>query len=188
MIHFLFKPSAQLQREIDARFPRQLLDGRPYIGFHIRFSDNIRDFRRSFGRDAAVTRDFTRFMAHADYIRSQHAPHIRAIFLATDNQDILAESEKPEYASQWTFVRQENVQRTAGDQLQFLWFAAGRSSAAPAIATDLEVLRRADFLVGSFQSNVYRLAAEANLAYHTGRYSWHMARHRTVDVEWYEDP
>ena len=57
-----------------------------------------------------------------------------------------------------------------------------------AIATDLEVLRQADFLIGSHQSNVYRLATELNWAFHTSKYPRLMKRHHTVDIEWYEDP
>ena len=56
---------------------------------------------------------------------------------------------------------------------------------------DIETLRRADFLVGSFQSNVYRLAAELNTAYHVDKYEWSvgaMNRIFPVDIEWYEDP
>lgn len=172
-----------------SRIPKELDDGTiPYIGFHIRFSDNIRDFRHDFGRDAAVTRDFTGFMAHAEYLRQTFNPNIPTIFLANDIADIVAESKKPEYADHWTFFQQHDVQRTKGNKFQSMWFAGGRSVAAPAIATDLEVLRRADYLVGSFQSNVYRLATQLNQAYNTGKYPWYLPRHRAVDVEWYEDP
>ena len=55
---------------------------------------------------------------------------------------------------------------------------------------DVEALRQADYLVGSFQSNVYRLAAELNSAFHGGRtYSPHTQRIFPVEsVEWYADP
>lgn len=58
------------------------------------------------------------------------------------------------------------------------------------VMADLEALRRADFLVGSFPSNVYRLAAELNAAYNDGtKYSPHAQRIFAVDdVEWYQDP
>ena len=62
------------------------------------------------------------------------------------------------------------------------------SVGAAAVATDIEAMRRADFLVGSFQSNVYRLGAELNMAWLVDKYPIHMDRHRTVDVEWFEDP
>jgi hypothetical protein len=82
-------------------------------------------------------------------------------------------------------VVQANVERTTS--IKFFWYGRGRSKAAAGVATDVEMLRRADFLVGSFQSNVYRLAAELNLAYLSDKYPWSMQRHYSVDVEWYED-
>jgi hypothetical protein len=191
MAHFLWKTSGWLQHEIEHSVPSALVKGgmlEPFIGFHIRKTDNIADFRKSFSRNATVTRSFDRFMAFAQEIRSSFPDkHIETIYLATDNLAVIEESKSTKWQQLgWKFVFQTNVQRTTKEDR--MWFRDGRSTAAGAIGTDLEVLRRADFLVGSFQSNVYRLAAELNSAWHAGNYSWSLRRHWTVDVEWYEDP
>lgn len=188
--HYLWHPSDWMQQAIDARSPRELVSGtsEPFIGFHVRKTDNIADFSKAFGRNATQTRSFERFMAFAEHIRELFPDKkVRKIFLATDNSDVVAESKRKKWQrAGWKFVFQTDVQRTT--QKDRMWFRNGRDTAASAIATDLHVLRQADFLVGSFQSNVYRLAAELNTAWHTTNYSWSLHRHWTVDVEWYEDP
>ena len=52
----------------------------------------------------------------------------------------------------------------------------------------METLKRADYLVGSFQSNVFALAAELNTAYHNSRYPLNLERIIPVDIEWQENP
>jgi len=69
-----------------------------------------------------------------------------------------------------------------------MWFRSGRAHAAPAMVADITMLKQADYLVGAFQSNVYRLACELNTAYHYKTYPLWQVRHKAVDVEWYEDP
>mgnify|MGYP005858678439 CR=1 FL=1 len=204
MAHYLWKPNAMLQAEITARMPPELISRNKnkmdsetiWIGFHIRYTDNIKDLHRHFSRDAAATRGFSRFMEFAEMIRSQHSSkskptekgHRYVIYLATDNTKVVDQSRQRKWKDLgWEFITQEQVQRS-DSQGERLWFSDGRGSAAGAIAMDIEVLRQADFLVGSFQSNVYRLAAELNTAWHVGKYPLGMQRHYTVDVEWYEDP
>jgi hypothetical protein len=189
--HYLWHPTDWLQQEIRLRLPPELgPDHRPepFIGFHVRKTDNIADFRKDFGRNATETRSFDRFMGFAEYIRRLYPEKkIQKIYLATDNSDVIAESKRKKWQDAgWQFVFQQDVQRSTNEER--MWFRGGRSTAAAAIGTDLETLRRADFLVGSFQSNVYRLAAELNTAWHVSNYSWSLHRHWTVDVEWYEDP
>lgn len=192
MAHYLWRPSGWLQYEIEQSAPPALVKQgtlpEPFIGFHIRKTDNIADFRKGFSRNATVTRSFDRFMAFAQEIRSSFPDkRIETIYLATDNSAVIEESKRTKWQKLgWKFVFQTNVQRTT--EQDRMWFREGRSTAAGAIGADLEVLRRADFLVGSFQSNVYRLAAELNSAWHAANYSWSFRRHWTVDVEWYEDP
>ena len=187
MAHALWRPSKGLAREIKRRMP-PTLGNLPYIGFHIRYSDNIIDFKMGFGRNATKTRDFARYMAHADTYRKEHkALDLKTIFLATDSTKMLEASKDPKWAKRgWSFITQQDVQRSTG--VGRIWFAAGRKFGAAAIAADLECLRRADFLVGSFQSNVYRLATELNMAWQMGKYPISLQRHRTVDVEYFEDP
>jgi len=175
-----------LNEVVNSRLPRSLLDlNEPYIAFHIRMTDNVEHLADHFGRNATVTRSFGRFMEIADRIRRDHHT-LRHIYVATDNDYAAAMTLKGDYPN-WTFHIQDDVKRSDSAS-KFMWFQDHRAGSAGAIGADIETLRRADFLVGSFQSNVYRLAAELNTCYHTSRYLWDMKRIHTVDVEWYEDP
>jgi len=175
-----------LNEVVNSRLPRSLLDlNEPYIAFHIRMTDNVEHLADHFGRNATVTRSFGRFMEIADRIRRDHHT-LRHIYVATDNDYAAAMTLKGDYPN-WTFHIQDDVKRSDSAS-KFMWFQDYRAGSAGAIGADIETLRRADFLVGSFQSNIYRLAAELNTCYHTSRYLWDMKRIHTVDVEWYEDP
>jgi hypothetical protein len=182
--HYMWRPNPTFYEEIVARMPTTIEPGTPFIGFHVRYTDNIKDLARDFARDATITRNFQRFMDIAEHVRKEVNPSLHTIYLATDNPDIIKHSTL-QTQNNWTFVVQANVERTTS--IKFFWYGRGRSKAAAGVATDVEMLRRADFLVGSFQSNVYRLAAELNLAYLSDKYPWSMQRHYSVDVEWYED-
>jgi len=157
--------------------------GRPFIGLHIRYSDNIRNFENDFGRDPAVTRSLKHYMQIANDIRKTTG--ITDIYVATDSvymlQDLLRN-----FSNEWTIHVQDRVPRTKTQD--WVWYRDSRSSSAPAIAADVEMLRRADYVIGAAQSNVYRLIMELNMAYHAGTYLWTTNRHRIVDIEWYEDP
>jgi Alpha-(1,6)-fucosyltransferase N- and catalytic domains len=195
MVHYLWRPNAGLRDAIDQQCPPELRGNeRPFIGFHIRRTDNIADFAKGFNRDTNATRTVERFMEQAQAIRrraSNDGVEILLIYVATDNAEVIKECQtNQQYKEQgWKFVflpEGGQVQRSSGTQRN--WFRQGRSAAAVGIVADLDILRRADYLVGSFQSNVYRMAAELNTAFHVGNYSSHLKRHFTVDVEWYEDP
>ncbi|CAB9518846.1 unknown protein [Seminavis robusta] len=215
MAHALWRPNTFLRNSIANRLPpadglfqfmmmNTTHDYTPlFIGFHIRLTDNAQDMQRHFARNATQTRNLARFMAFAERIRSLHAaaavssssnsreqpPTLDTIYLATDNRDILKQSKDPQWKERgWTFVTQTNTVERSTTTDKRMWFREGRSGAAGAIATDIEVLRRADYLVGSFQSNVYRLACQLNTAWNVHKYPWEVQRHWTVDVEWYEDP
>lgn len=187
IVHFLWKPVPWLQKEIDRR--RGHPTDKPFVGIHVRYTDNIPDFMKGFGRNATLTRQLERFWQIANEINSQRNSlrmnPIRDIYVATDHEQVLSWTR--EKFEGWTIWSQTgNVQRSSTQDR--VWFASGRSAAAAAIATDLEALRRADYLIGSFQSNVYRLAAQLNSAWHIRTYSIHSLRHFAVDIEWYEDP
>ncbi len=187
MTHFLWKPSKWLQEDIDRRvsFPKN----RPFIGIHVRFTDNIPDFAKGFGRNATYTRQLHHFVKHANNLASDHQQktgmRLRDIYIATDHAQVLSWAQRL-FVGWEIWSQLEDVQRSTSQSR--VWFANGRSSAAGAMAADLEVLRRADYLIGSFQSNVYRLAAQLNTAWNVDRYSVRKERHFTVDVEWFEDP
>lgn len=173
-------------KEINSRLPRSLLDlNEPYIGFHIRMTDNVGHLADDFGRNATVTRRFGRFMEIANNIRRDN-PTLKHVYVATDNEHAAAAALKGGYPN-WTFHIQDYVKRSNSES-DVMWFEDFRAGTAGLIGADIETLRRADFLIGSFQSNVYRLAAELNTGYHTSRYLWDKKRIYAVDIEWYEDP
>ena len=180
--HFLFRPSPQLWEQVQPRLQDKMPT--PFVGMHIRFTDNVRDFLKDFGRNASVTRSIDNFMKHANEFRLER-PDLKTVYVATDNDQIVRELQE-RADNDWTFVIQKDVARSSGQR--FLWFANTRAAGAPAMVADLEMLRRADYLIGGFQSNIYRLACELNTAYHYRRYPYWQLRHKAVDVEWYEDP
>jgi hypothetical protein len=188
MVHYMWCPSDGLQQEINRRIASvpSITDQQPYIGLHVRYTDNIPDFAKGFGRNATWTRQLERYLAVAERIRRDNHFRLKHIFIATDHAQIV-EWARVVFRG-WTVSSQqdEDVQRATTQQR--VWFAQGRSKAAGGMAADLELLKRADFLIGSFQSNVFRLAAQLNTAWHVKNYSVHMFRHFTVDVEWFEDP
>jgi hypothetical protein len=181
-VHFLWKLSPGLKSEVEPRLPSEELFSNKYIGMHIRFSDNRPAFEKDFGRNASATRTLANYLSIAQGIRDETG--ISNVYLATDNPRIV--DQIPQYSKHWKFWVQKDVIRS--DSEASLWFRNDRSTTAAQVAADLEVLRRADYLIGSFQSNVYRLATELNTAYMVDRYPISRKRHRPVDVEWYEDP
>lgn len=183
---YLWKPSLGLQSEIDARLPRALLDSHvPYIGMHIRFTDNRLTFAKDFGRDPNVTKSLTHYMEIAEEIRGE--TNISTIYLATDSTQVMDELKQSIHYKEWSFHIQE-AEVLRSDTNDYMWFKNQRSQMGASIATDVEVLRRADYLIGSFGSNVYRLVTQLNTAFMVDRYPLSRARHKSVDVDWYEDP
>ena len=189
MVHYLWRPSQGLQSEIDQRLPHDLLrSNEKFIAFHVRFSDNRQDLMKFWGRSAQQTRALERFMGIANQIREENPDlDLKTIYLATDSNEKVREA-RNRHSDSWNIVIQESVKRSRGKAHQYMWFKDQRGTSASAIATDVEVMRRADFLVGSYQSNVFRLSTELNLAHHAGKYLRSKKRFYTVDIEWYEDP
>jgi hypothetical protein len=190
MVHYLWKPASWLQEEIRRRLIDIYPVDRPFIGLHVRYTDNIPDLSKGFGRNATYTRQLSHFSGLATDIAKRHKAltgvELRDVYIATDHAQVLSWARTLFVG--WHVWGQDgsDVQRSTTQNR--IWFARGRSSAAGAMAADLEVLRRSDYLIGSFQSNVYRLASQLNTAWHIDRYSVHALRHFTVDVEWFEDP
>lgn len=186
MAHYLWNPSDGLQSEIDKRLPADLVSGeKKFIGMHIRKTDNKGSLKSDLGRDAEITRSLSRFMRIAESIRKEY-PEIDTIYLATDNNKVARAGRNISKRGRWNVVIQRDVKRATSTE--WMWFRESRVFGAAAIATDLEMLRRADFLIGSHQSNVYRLATELNTAWNVGKYPIRLNRLRTVDVPWYEHP
>lgn len=205
---FLWRPTADVQARVNAHPAMDVLreiGDAPFIAFHIRLTDNDRDFLSGFGRNGSVTRSFERYMAFADAIRSRHSRRaLHHIFVATDSVLAYYEAKQSRWRNAgWVVHANPSVPR-ATTAAKRNWFRSSRSRELENVMVDVEALRRASFLVGSFQSNIYRLGAELNTAYHeTNLTSMPEQAERqrgfaaqlnplqrifTVDVEWYEDP
>ena len=195
LAHYLWRlasPFAQALADVDVIQAVRKLENssQPYIGFHIRYTDNVASLWKDFGRNATVTRDFDRFMAHANSVRRQDR-RLRHIFISTDSSEMIRASQASQWAAQgWSFLVQQDVPRRTLDKSGMMWYRDLRSSEALHVAADIEGLRRADYLVGSFQSNVYRLATQLNAAYHRAKYPTSVERMYAIEpeIEWYEDP
>jgi len=125
-----------------------------------------------YGRNATVTQSMNRYMAVANRIRKKHEPMLETIHLVFDGTDALDRIE--EKWPDWTFIRHAPEQPFNEQDVSTL--------------AALTVLQEATYLVGSFQSQLFRLAAELNTAFHSNQYPAAKRRHWTVDVEWFESP
>ncbi|CAB9513368.1 expressed unknown protein [Seminavis robusta] len=159
---------------------------KPYIVLYWISSRKMRkNLATKYGRDASITQAFERCMeivVQNILLQPEQQPSkssLDTIYIVTDG--VVQESSEggavlpPETLEQdypeWKFVRRYPA--TNEDEK---------------LLSDLELMRRADFLVGSFQSQMFRLATELNTAWFTGRYPPAMKRHWPVDVEWFENP
>jgi hypothetical protein len=157
-------------------------DSRPYIAFYWISCKRLRkNLATKFGRDSAVTQDFGRYMELANMIRERTGDSsLNTIYFITDGVTgvVPPEAFEKKYPD-WQFVQ---------------IFAADETETATSLGVEertvasLEVMRKADYLVGSFQSQTFRLAAELNAAWFAARYSPSLHRHWPLDVEWFENP
>jgi hypothetical protein len=183
---FLWDLRPDIQRAIKQTLvAKQLVRAKKYVACHIRNSDNVKVIKRDFGIDAMKANSLSTCMAVARRIRDKD-PELRTIFIATDNSEVIQDLPTD---SPWKFIFQsgKHVTRTANIDSKFAWFRhkGGKS----AIITDIELMRKADYVVGSMISNVFRLVAElrdANPELPVD--SLKTQRVFSVDVEWYEDP
>lgn len=154
-----------------------LLPSSPYMALDMRFFEYVEEFYQDFGRDAAQTRDVEQFMELVQGIRDRTG--IVNIYLATDYAGLASHMAKnyPEY----TFHQSPEPSHRP-------WWKIGRRRSND-VARELYILQRADYLVGTFQSNFYRLATELNSAYNDAHKENHQRkRHYSVDIEWFEKP
>lgn len=146
-----------------------------------------RNLAVKFGRNATFTQSFERYMETAatiqkeydEKIRQDSCPPLKNIVVVTDRVNdvpIPALTKIKKQYPDWEFSFPSLSGATAEQQM----------------LSDLHQLRTANYLVGTFQSQMYRLAAQLNLAYfHRHDHptvSTPLQRHWPVDVEWFENP
>jgi hypothetical protein len=153
--------------------------GTPYIGMDLRISDEQHRLSYDhFGRYSEVVHSMDNFMIEAEQIRSETG--ISIIYLVTLDtfwRDWIRRLYMQIRYSGWTIYIQNHAP-----------WKRHRAATATNVDTDFEILRRADYLVGSFQMDTFRLVTELNTVYHSDTYLWHVNRHRTVSIEWFENP
>ena len=147
---------------------------RPYLAIYWISSKQMRkNLAAKYGRNATVTQTMYRYMKIANVIRKEHEPSLKTIYLITDGTDDvpLPDNLEDKWPG-WHFIRPFSL--TANDE--------------KAMLASLECMRQATYLIGSFQSQMFRLAAELNAARYSALYPVTKRRHWTVDVEWFENP
>jgi len=191
--YWLWRLRDDLNQMISNHAVSKSLTGKRYIGMHIRHTDNKDAISLVWGlKNAYIPMD--KFLKHAEAIRQQH-PDVNTIFLATDSDFIVSQMEqmKPNLLKRgWTIVLNEDAFRsnaTQGSKLD--WFVQYRQSMGFDIVLDVDTLKRADFLIGSMISNVFRLGVELNHAHRIflgTDQDCTSQRYYSVDVPWYADP
>lgn len=149
----------------------------PSIAFYWSSSKRLRkNLAVKFGRNASVTQDFGRYMQVAETIREQYFPQVKTIYLITDcAEEIPIPQNLDRKWRGWDFVLPfADTEKIMGQEMKIL--------------ASIEIMRQAHFLVGSFQSQVFRLASELNAAWFAGKYPVNTPRHWPLDVEWFENP
>jgi hypothetical protein len=154
---------------------------RPYVAFYWISCKKLRkNLATKFGRNASVTQDVARYMELANSIRERSGDSsLNTIYFITDGDSGVA----PPEAFEKMYPNWQFVQIFAADET----FSTNLGEEERTVAS-LELMQKADYLVGSFQSQMFRLGAELNAAWFAARYSPSMRRHWTLDVEWFENP
>ena len=160
--------------------------GGAYIGLHIRLTDNVDTIRRDFMFEPKRMFALDNFLKIARQIRSVHS-NVSTLFVATDSRDVEEEVTRRAPAEGWRLIIQPHSQAQRVTGHEWLWFKKPNAGqAVDGVIADVEFLRRADFLVGSMISNVFRLAAELNYASRTRAPKWRTIH--TLDLPWYQHP
>jgi hypothetical protein len=147
----------------------------------------VKTIREDFGIDAVQANSLKVCLAIAKRIRKTD-PSMHTIFIATDSTEVIQQIPKH---SSWRFVYQNGKVATRTDQTttaSFAWFR--HMGGKGAILTDIELMRNADYVIGSMISNVFRLVAELReINPQLPKDSvMRLQRVFSVDVEWYQDP
>ena len=170
----LWRPSSSLKKSLHASGLLKALEleqkeHRKYIGFHIRLSDNEDNLMNAFGLSAVQAFQPQRYMRIARSIRASD-PACTVVFVTTDNAAVARRFASRDFAREnegWSFHVSHRGPKT--NSSEWLWYkkdSRARHAGVP-FAVDVEGLYRADYLVGSMSSNVFRLAVE--LHYASGR-------------------
>ena len=163
------------------------------------------------GLDARKLFSFTkRYMKIADYIKKNIDKSVDTIFVCTDSDEVIDEIERYTTSilnrNEWKFIFNKDSLRASKEVgSSFVWFLQNKKSGDAEVADgidddtiekqgtkepiwdiilDIELLKHADYLVGSMISNVFRLGAELNFAHNPTPENnvW------SLDIPWFQDP
>ena len=153
-----------------------VLSQTPYLVMYWISSQQMRNnLALKYGRSAAATQTMDRYMEIAEVIQKEHESSLKTIYTIADGTNDIPLPDKQSLENKWPgwhFIAQ--VSESGFDE--------------KATLAGLECMRRATHLIGSFQSQTFRLAAELNSAWHSSQYHVTKRRHWTVDIEWFENP
>ena len=181
MVHYIWVQWHQRGEEIGLPLSAHGKEEDPYIVFYWSSSKSLRkNLAVKYGRNASTTQSFERYMEVAEHIQTLYtssAKNVKAlqtIYMITDGMNEVAPPQDLNRKG-WTFLSLPLSKTEQWNEEQ-------------SMLASLEVMRRADFLVGSFQSQTFRLACELNAALTATKYPATMRRHWALDVEWFENP
>lgn len=181
MVHFIWEQwqDTKATRAPSSPSPFPPTASSPYLAMYWISSEKMRkNLAVKYGRNATITQSIDAYMNIANRIRKGHEDPttLDRIFLITDGAN---EVPQPDLKilkfrwPDWTFVI-PSVSETENDD--------------EATLASLKIMREATYLIGSFQSQMFRLGAELNAAWYAAQYPFANRRHWTVDVEWFENP
>eukprot|EP01084_Bolivina_argentea_P037692 69699_1 len=180
-----------------------------YIGFHIRKTDNVKTVARDFEINTDEIYNLSYYMRIANNIRKQYVfDDLKLIYVCTDNDDIIGDIEAIQNGSyhdmgavqNWEFIYNPQSNR-AIPSAGFVWYLSKTqlfnnnsniNQAIWNILMDIELLSKADFLIGSSISNVFRLATELHFVTNWPKYDLLSINNNqtvfSVDIPWFQDP
>lgn len=142
------------------------LQGKKYMAFHVRVTDNSGTLKFH-GLPAAIY-SFKHFMELAEKVKREHNPTLDTIYIAADhfNATVLTPYDK----GTWTFVYNKDVSaawKDGTDKKKHEYYLNNPHTMD--VLTDIEIMKKAQFIFGSHTSNYFKLAAELNYFYHDDR-------------------
>eukprot|EP01084_Bolivina_argentea_P312318 540708_1 len=162
-----------------------------YIAFHIRKSDNVKMSRKDFNVDGNKIYTMEYYMKIVEENIDINDSILTTIFVCTDNNEIIDNIDnKYRNNSKFKFIYNKNSKKNATSE--WIWFLNDiEENDLWNIIIDTELMRLADYLIGSATSNVYRLGMELNYATNWVQNQLQNIDKQTifsVDVPWHQHP
>jgi hypothetical protein len=186
--YFLWRFHPQIQQGLDAAIKYEKLSPisnstERFIGCHIRLTDNINTVETRFKLNPKIANSFERCLHVVDSIRAKDKS-IRKIFIASDSSIVIRKIQQRHRVYKGCKIYWQSSVPRAGHFAKWDWYPRKSSG----VITDIELLSRATYLVGSMTSNVFRLAAELRQARAERENDGAQQRIFSVDFPWTQYP